>query len=42
MKPQNLCRKLFSLLESPKIFEEIFKVTSDPFLLQILIYQVVN
>ena len=26
----NLCEKLFSSLESPKIFEEIFKVTSVP------------
>ena len=28
---KNLCGKLFSSLESPIIFEEIFKVTSVPF-----------
>ena len=27
----NLCGKLFSSLESPTTFEEIFKVTSVPF-----------
>ena len=27
----NLCGRLFSSLESPTIFEEIFKVTSVPF-----------
>ena len=38
MKPRNcvlvnhnLCRILFSSLESPKTFEEIFKLTSVPF-----------
>ena len=35
----NLCRKLFSSLESPTTFDEIFKATSVPFnLLMSLIY----
>ena len=34
----NLCRKLFSSLESPTTFDESFKVISVPFLFQILIY----
>ena len=35
---KNLCRKLFSALESPTTFDKSFKVTSVPFLFQILIY----
>ena len=39
---ENLWGKLFSSLESPTTFEEIFKVTSVPFFFQILIYEVAN
>ena len=35
---KNLFGKLFSSLESPTTFEEIFKVSLVPFLFQILIY----
>ena len=34
----NLCGKLFSSLESTTTFDESFKVTSVPFLFQILTY----
>ena len=31
----NLCRKLFSLLEPPIIFDQIFKATSVPFFISV-------
>ena len=34
----NLCRKLYSLLELPITFDERFKLTSVPFLFMTLIY----
>ena len=41
----NLCGRLFSSLESPTIFEEIFKVTSVPFYIpdfNLLIWELYN
>ena len=35
---ENFCEKLVSSLESPSKFDNNFKITSAPFLLQILIY----